>query len=177
MNLRRTLTVCASALVAVAAFTPGASADVGVGAGTLDFDPAGAPAIGNFSAVTLNGTPQLTSLTVAPFTIVDATGSGAGWNVLLTVPNLVNGGDTIAASNVSMSAPVVSGAGASSLTGVSAQASAGAFASGEKMVIATATNGMGSYLVSPRLLKLTVPVTAHVGTYTSTATIAVVSGP
>ena len=56
--------------------------------GTLDFD-GGAPAIGNFSGVTLNGTPQLTSLTVDPFTVVDATGSGDGWNILLTIPDLV----------------------------------------------------------------------------------------
>ncbi len=177
MKLRKTLTVCMSAMVAVAAFAPGAGADVTLSGGTLDFDPAGAPTIANFAPVTLNGTPQLTSLTVDPFTIVDATGSGAGWHVLLTVADLVNGGDTIAASNVSMSAPVVAGAGASSLTGVTGNASAGGFASGEKIVVATATNVMGTDLISPRILKLTVPVTAQVGTYTSSATIAVVSGP
>ena len=177
MNVRRALTVCASALVAVAAFAPGASADVAVSGGTLDFDPTGAPTIGDFSPVTLNGTPQLTSLTIDPFTIVDATGSGSGWNVLLTVADLVNGGDTIAASNVSMSAPVVAGAGLSSLTGVTGFATTGALAGGEKMVVASPTNGMGTYLVSPLILKLTVPVTAQAGTYLSTATIAVVSGP
>jgi hypothetical protein len=154
-----------------------AHADVVVTAGTLDFDPAGAPTIGNFDGVTLNGTPQLTSLTVDPFTIVDATGSAAGWHVLLTVPDLVNGGDTIAASNVSMEAPVVAAAAGSSLTGVTGAASAGGFNAGEKIVMATATNGAGTYLVSPRILKLTVPSDALVGTYVSAATIAVVSGP
>ncbi len=177
MKIRRSLILLSTALLAVTAFAPSAGADVGVGAGTLDFDPTGAPSIGSFSSVTLNGTPQLTSLTVAPFTIVDATGSGAGWNVLLTVSDLVNGGSTITASNVSMSAPVVTGAGASSLTGVAGHASAGGFNSGEKIVTASAGNGMGTYLISPRLLKLTVPVTALTGTYSSTATIAVVSGP
>ena len=177
MKRFRILTIGAAALIALAAFSPSASADVSVNAGSLDFDPAGAPAIGNFSAVTLNGTPQLTSLTIAPFTIVDATGSAAGWNVLLTVPDLVNGGDTIAASNVSMSAPVVAGAGASSLTGVTGNATTGALASGEKIVVATGGNGEGTYLISPRILKLTIPVTALQGTYTSNATIAVVSGP
>ena len=67
-----------------------AHADLTVNAGTFDFDPAGAPAIGDFTAVTLDGTPQLTSLTVDPFTIIDSTGSADGWNVLLTVPDLVN---------------------------------------------------------------------------------------
>jgi hypothetical protein len=44
-------------------------------------------------------------------------------------------------------------------------------------VDATAGNGSGTYLVSPTILKLTVPVNALVGTYSSTAVIAVTSGP
>ena len=179
MKFHKPLVFCGAIALAVAAFAPSASADLSVSGGTLDFDPAGAPAIADFSAATLNGTPQLTSVTVDPFTIVDATGSAAGWNVTLTVADLVNAGagDTIAASNISMSAPVVTGAGASSLTGVTGNASAGGFAAGEKIVIATAGNGLGTYLVSPRILKLTVPVTGQAGTYTSVATIAVNSGP
>ena len=180
MKLHKPLIICSAIVFAVAAMAPSASADVVVNNGTLDFDPSGAPAIANFSAATLNGTPQLTSVTVNPFTIVDASGSAAGWNVTLTVANLVNAGagnDTIAASNISMSAPVVTGAGASSLTGVTGIASAGGFAAGEKIVVATAGNGLGTYLVSPRILKLTVPVTGQAGTYTSVATITVNSGP
>ncbi len=180
MNLRKPLIFCSAIVLAVAAFTPSATADVVVNGGTVDFDPAGAPAIADFSAVTLNGTPQLTSITVNPFTIVDATGSAAGWHVLLTVADRVNAGagnDTILASNISMSAPVVTAGGASSLTGVTGNASAGGFAAGEKIVVATAGNGLGTYLISPRILKLTVPVTARTGTYTSVATIAVASGP
>jgi hypothetical protein len=63
------------------------------------------------------------------------------------------------------------------MTGVAGHASAGGFNSGEKIVTAAATDGAGTYLVSPAILKLTVPVDALVGTYTSAATIAVVSGP
>ncbi len=37
--------------------------------------------------------------------------------------------------------------------------------------------GGGTYLVSPRILKVIVPQNALVGTYTSVATIAVISGP
>ena len=58
-----------------------------------------------------------------------------------------------------------------------AHASAGGFNAGEKIVTATATHGEGTYLVSPRILKLTVPDTALVGTYVSAGTIQVVSGP
>ena len=169
----------ATALFGAVQLTPpqSAAADVVVTAGTLDFDPAGAPTIGDFAGVTLNGTPQLTSLTVDPFTIIDATGADAGWHVLLTIPDLVNGLDTIAASNVSMSAPVVSAGAGSSMTGVTGNASAGAFDTGEKIVVATAGEGQGVYHVSPQVLKLTVPQTALVGTYVSAGTIAVNSGP
>src|SRR6476659_8171029 len=98
MKFKKFLVLGSTALMALAAMAPAAHADVLVNAGTLDFDPAGAPTIGNFDAVTLNGNPQLTSLQVAPFTIIDATGSAAGWNVTLTVPDLVNTTSTILAS-------------------------------------------------------------------------------
>jgi hypothetical protein len=176
-NKKRIFGVASTALLLAALMAAPAHADLVVSAGTLDFDPAGAPAIGDFTPVTLDGTPQLTSLTVDPFTIIDSSGSADGWNVLLTVPNLVNGGDTISAANVSMSAPIVTAAAGSDMTGVVAHASAGGFAAGEKIVTATVAHGEGTYLVSPRILKLTVPDTALIGTYTSAGTIQVVDGP
>jgi hypothetical protein len=177
MSKKKILGVLAAAALLTAAVGGSASADVVVNAGTLDFD-GGAPAISDFAPVTLNGTPQLTSLTVDPFTVVDATGSEAGWHVLLTVPDLVRDvTHQIDASNISMTAPNVTATAGSSMTGVSGQTSAGGFGTGEKIVIATATNGAGTYLVSPRILKLTVPATTAAGTYVSTATIATVSGP
>src|SRR4249919_3507900 len=106
---RRIIGVLTSAvlLAAMTGAPAHAAVDLTITAGTLNFD-GGAPAIGNFSGVTLNGTPQLTSLSVDPFTVVDATGTGDGWNVLLTVPDLDDGAShTIASSNISMTAPVV----------------------------------------------------------------------
>lgn len=176
-NRKRIFGVVSAAMLLAALVAAPAHADLLVHAGTLDFDPAGAPVIGDFAAVTLDGTPQLTSLTVDPFTIVDSSGSAHGWNVLLTVPDLTNGADVIPASDVSMTAPVVSPAAGSDMTGVTPNDSAGNFATGEKIVTAGATHGEGTYLVSPRILKLTVPDTALIGTYVSAATVAVVSGP
>jgi hypothetical protein len=150
---------------------------IAAGAGTLDFGAGGAPAIGSFTPVTLNGVPQLTSLTVAPFSVVDATASLAGWHVMLTLPDLVNGGSTIPASTMTMTAPVVTPSGGADPTNVVGHASAGNFAAGEKIVTASAGFGDGTYLVSPQPVQLTVPVTALAGTYTSAATIGVVSGP
>ena len=147
-------------------------------AGTLNFD-GGAPAIGNFSGVTLNGTPQLTSLTVDPFTVVDATGSGDGWNVLLTVPDLDDGGGhTIAASNISMTAPVVTAAATADITGVVGHASAGGFNAGEKIVTASAAQRRGHLPRGAPDPQADDPGhDASPATYTSAATIATVDGP
>ncbi len=149
----------------------------GAHAGTLDFDPPGAPAIDDFTPVTLTGAPQLTSLTIAPFTIIDDTASFAGWHVLLTIPDLVNGASTIPASSITMDAPEVQAVLPATMTGVTGNASSGGFAAGEKIVTATVGNGAGTYLISPAVVKLEVPVDARAGTYTSAALIAIVSGP
>src|SRR3954451_15470833 len=139
----------ASAALLLAGPASAAPADLVITAGPLGFD-GGAATISAFNPITLTGVPQLTSLTVTPFTVKDASGSAAGWNVLLTIPDLDDGAThTIAASNISMSAPTVAAVGTSDMTGVAGHASAGCFAAGEKIVDASAGNGMGMYLVSP----------------------------
>lgn len=145
--------------------------------GTLDFGPPGQPGISDFAPVTLNGGPQLTSVSIDPFSVVDATESGAGWNVLLTVSDLVNGGSTIPASSITMDAPIVAPADGESMTGVAGHATTGNLSSGEKIVTASAGNGDGTYLVSPSILTLTIPPNTTAGGYSAGATIAVVSGP
>jgi hypothetical protein len=145
--------------------------------GTLDFGAPGQPGIGNFAPVTLNGAPVLTSVSIDPFSVVDSTGSGAGWNVDLTVTDLVSGGSVISASAMSMAAPVVAPANGESMTGVVGHATTGNLSSGEKIVTAAAGDGEGTYLVSPAILTLMIPPDAAAGGYAATATIAVVSGP
>ena len=67
---------------------------------------------------------------------------------------------SVAATGVSMNPPVVAAATAdTSMTGVSAAGFTN-FTAARKIVVATATNGEGSYTVSPQLLKLVVPVSA-----------------
>jgi hypothetical protein len=145
--------------------------------GTLDFGPPGQPGIGNFAPVTLNGAPVLTSVTIDPFSVVDSTGSGAGWNVNLTVSNLVAGSAVIPASSMSMGAPAIAPSGGASMTGVVGHTTTGNLGTGEKIVTADAGDGDGTYLVSPAILTLTIPPDASAGNYTASATIAVVSGP
>ena len=66
--------------------------------GTLDFSPDGPPSFPLFAPIVLSGAPQLTSLSLAPFTVTDSTGSGAGWHVIVTVSDLTLGSDDIPAS-------------------------------------------------------------------------------
>ena len=109
--------------------------------------------------------------------MVDSTGSGAGWNVDLTVSDLVNGTSVIPASTMTMAAPVVSPADGASMTGVVGHATAGNLSTGEKIVTADVGDGEGTYLVSPSILTVTIPADAVAGTYAGSATVAVVSGP
>ncbi|MGO9875358.1 MAG: hypothetical protein ACLPVY_16335 [Acidimicrobiia bacterium] len=164
-------------LVAVASVGAGLLVATPANAGTLDFGPPGQPGIGNFAPITLNGTPELTSVSIDPFSVVDSTGSGAGWNVDLTVSDLVSGGSVIPASSMSMGVPIVAPADGASMTGVVGHATTGNLSSGEKIVTADVGDGEGSYLVSPAILTLTIPPDAAAGSYAATATIAVVSGP
>src|SRR5258706_6202277 len=72
--------------------TPGFTINAGVGP---RFDTAVAtgtvyPTVGNFNNVTMNGTPQLTAAVIAPFTVIDDSGSGAGWHVTLALPDFAD---------------------------------------------------------------------------------------
>jgi hypothetical protein len=185
------ITVAAAGTAEADEFTntssPGFTVNAGTGPrfddtnGSNDF-----PTVNNFNNVTLNGTPQLTAATIDPFVVVDDSGANAGWNVTLQVPIFQNGTDadcatgataSVAATGVSMNPPVVAAATAdTSMVGVSA-AGFTDFTAARKIVVATATNGEGSYTVSPQLLKLVVPVSTTADDYCTEATIAITSGP
>jgi hypothetical protein len=146
----------------------------------------GSPTIGTFNPVTLNGTQQLTSASIAPFVITDASGTLAGWHVTMFVPSFLNGtgpdcsvGATgsIDGVNVSMSAPVVSPANVlTDMTGVTTAGFAD-FTTPRTIISATVGEGDGTYDVSPATVKLIIPANALAGTYCTQATIAIISGP
>jgi len=157
------------------------------------------PTVGNFNNVTMNGTPQLTSASIAPFTVIDDSGSGHGWHVTLSVPDFSDGAvphaDIVPAANVQMNAPVVAVGNSDSVMGGVWGSPNVDFTGGQTIVTADPADathnggapvgpdgtdtvaGMGTYLVSPQIVKLVVPSTAIAGAYTTTATIAIVSGP
>jgi hypothetical protein len=145
--------------------------------GTLDYSPNGPPTIGDFTSVTLNGAPQLTSVLVSPFTVTDATGSGAGWHVVLTVNDLVSPTAVLPASSFTMAAPTIAGVNGADTTNVTGAPADGHFADGEKIVSAAVGFGEGTYLISPEPILLVVPANADAGIYTSSAVIDLESGP
>ena len=187
-------------------FSNGSEVHEVVGAGTgphFDADHQNAtgiyPTVTDFAGVTLNGNPQLTSATIVPFTIIDASGSGSGWHVTLTLPSLDNGvynaltnadcsggsTHTLDATGASMNAPVVTTGTSDTLLGTVQGYDNGDFTTAKVIVdtghrnnaLVGADEGMGTYLVSPQILKLVVPSNTYAGNYCTTATIAITNTP
>jgi hypothetical protein len=167
------------------------------------------PIINDFHDVTLNGTPQLTSAEIPPFTIIDDSGTGAGWNVTFTLPDF-SGTDVahpaiLDASGASMNAPVLRPGTADSALGGVYTIPQVDFTAGQVIVRADPANllapdgidhvnhgngyaplsidgnahvaGMGTYLISPQIVKLVVPNTTIADDYTTTANFTIASGP
>lgn len=157
----------------------------------------GAP--GSFSA-TLNGANQTADTTLGNYTVNDATGSAAGWNVTFQATQFtcavqVSGvGDagcqpgltTLPADSLSIAKPTAACASGSTCTGSPAVSITGNTAvdgaSAVTVLDAAAGTGMGSYDVTPGTigagqLQLAIPGNALATTYHSTLTITVNSGP
>lgn len=159
----------------------GVAHTVQVNPGTLTLT---APATISFGPLTLTG-PDLQTSATTGFTVDDATGSGAGWNLTATSTTFTDaGGQTLPATAAAVGAtpavgcdvgstcvvPTLSGAYPYTLPAGSAAPAA------TKLVSAGAGSGMGAAVVSPTFT-LSVPANTYAGTYTSTWTISLVSGP
>jgi hypothetical protein len=151
-----------------------------INAGTLAIS---APTVANFAGVTLDGTSKSTTAAMGTFTVTDARGSGAGWNVTVQATQMTTGGGTpklLALGSISMPQPTVAKVAATS--GAVPSLTAGPYlidvASPLKISSAAADGtGMGSYLFTPGNLTLNLPASVYAGTYTSTITVSIVAGP
>jgi hypothetical protein len=173
------LGIAALVLAAVAlAGTVTATATV-TGAGAMSLTSAATATMSD----SLDGTDQAVVWTL-PLTVVDARGSGAGWNLTVTSTTFNDG----ASHTLS--------AGASQVTAVSSSCNAGGSCSSPtdtitypmtapagataptavKLFNAAAASGMGRFTVTPSITT-TIPGNAYAGSYTSTWTVAAVSGP
>ena len=173
--------LCGVAAVAAAAALVPASAlaatandqtQFSVTAGSLSFSSA--PALPTLSALTLNGQAQTTNTTMTNFTVQDATGSGAGWNMTVagnsntgkspvfkqycpnascgtdSGPGYVTSGQTLAANSLTLSSTGASFAAQNGSTGTGptlqcASACNVDSASPVKIASAASSAGMGTW--------------------------------
>ncbi len=125
---------------------------------------------------TLDGTDQTVSY--APVLgLVDARGSGGGWNLTISAGAFSDGaGHTLAAGSVgSVAAACHAGSTCTAATNaVTYPLTIGSTAS--KFFNAAANTGLGKIDVTPTI-NVSIPGNAYAGTYTTTVTIAAVVGP
>lgn len=152
-----------------------------VTAGALGF--VSTPPNVSFSA-TLNGADQTASSSQA-IDVGDATGSGAGWNITATSTTFTAGTHTLSTSATTVPASGITDACDASASCVPATDSislpytlpaAGTAPTATKLYNAAANTGMGNQ-TSTVSWRLALPASTFAGTYTSTWTISLVSGP
>ena len=164
-----------------AAFAAGPSstnAQVAVGAGNLSES---GPTNVSAAPVTLTGDDQTTTYALG-ITVTDATGSGNGWNLTISSTQFTgtNPANTLSASASSIQvipAVACSGAGGhctSPTNSISYPQSVGSSAS--KFFNAAAGSGLGKFTITPTVT-IAIPANTYADTYTSTVSVAVVSGP
>ena len=172
------LGVTALVLAAVAvAGTVTATATV-TGAGALSLSNGATASISS----TLDGTDQSVSYSI-PLTMNDLRGSGAGWNLTMTSTTFTNGTQTLAttASSIASAASACTAGGTctnpTNAIGYPLTVPAAATApAAVKVFNAAANTGMGRFTVTPSI-NVSIPGNSYAGSYTSTLTIAAVSGP
>lgn len=165
----------------VTAYADSTTATASVTAGTLTESNATTPT----DSLTLNGLDQTVTYTLV-ITSIDATGSGTGWNLTITSTQFTTGGET----------PQTLPTTATTITGVTSACAVGATCTTPTNAItypltipaassapaaikffnSAADTGMGKFTVTPSMT-IAIPANTYAGTYTSTVTIAVVSGP
>jgi hypothetical protein len=170
-----------SLAAATSALASNVTATANVNAGTLTLSTSATPSV----SATLDGTDQTPSYTL-PMSLNDATGSGAGWNITITSTTFSTGGGS--PKTLSTSASTTTAAGATCAGGTTCTAPtnsigyplavpAGSSApTAVKLFNAAANTGLGNFTVTPTI-QVAIPANTYAGTYTSTVTVAVVSGP
>ena len=168
------LAVVATALVTAAAATAASITATATltGAGALSLN---VPATASLSA-TLTGLDQTVNYSPV-LGLVDARGTGAGWNLTMSATTFSDGlGHTLAAG-------AITGATSACHTGSTCTAPTSSVTypitlstTASKVFNAAANTGLGQVDVTPTV-QVSVPGSAFAGVYTSTVTVAAVSGP
>jgi hypothetical protein len=138
-------------------------------------------ATASFSDV-LDGTDQSVTYTL-PLTLNDLRASGAGWNLTMTSTAFTNGTRTLAtnASSISSatSACIAGGTCLNPTNSIGYPLTIPAAATAPapvKFFNAALFTGLGRFTITPTI-NVSIPGNSYLGTYTSTLTIAAISGP
>jgi hypothetical protein len=183
-RVARRLAVVAAAgagtILAVALPVAATTGTATISAGSLAF--ASAPPNVSFSA-TLNGLDQTSSANEA-VDVSDATGSGTGWNLTATSTTFTTGTKSLSTSATTLTGAPTDACDTGATCSLATNSISYPYAlpagttapTATKVYDAAANTGMGNQTVTP-VWKLSVPANTFAGTYTSTWTISLVSGP
>jgi WxL domain surface cell wall-binding len=175
--MKRNLVVLTLVLLLSLAITVPALADatVTISPGSLSVTAQGI----SFGTVTLNGTDQTVfDGDVSLWQAKDPTGTGSGWHATIAAADFSDGTHTISASNLKTKledGTIVSVAGNTAPTS-SVTAYTALSATPQTFLSAASGAGMGTYTFVPDF-SLDVAAETYAGSYTSTVTVAIISGP
>jgi hypothetical protein len=154
-----------------------AQGEVTVTGGTLSVTPAAI----TINSVTLTGLAQNNVAgTTTAWTAKDPTGTGAGWRVTVEATDFEKSGDATKTIEVEGFELTLLDTAVTLVDGntkpTSSFATAKALGAAQTLVTAAAGTGMGTYTILPTFT-LDVPADTYAGTYVSTVTLDIVSGP
>lgn len=169
--------------VAYAADPP--APDVVVTGGSLTIEDL---AIADFTSVTLDGTTKTTEAIVADVTLIDATGTGDGWRVSLAATQFTNATaenvdiNTLPLNSLELGTVTITvdtlSPDSTPITEIDITQGTIDKVTGVDILSAPINEGMGTYTISIDPMTLTLlPKDAKAGTYTSTVTMTLTSGP
>ena len=170
-----TLSVAAAALVATTAALAGTLTATATVSGTAGISLT-IPATATISD-TIDGSDQTASYSPV-LGLVDARGSGAGWNLTISATTFTDGsGHTLAAGSVTGATQAChtgSSCTAATSSGISYPLALSGTAA--KVFNAALNTGMGKIDITPTV-QVAIPGNAYAGTYTSSVTLAAATGP
>jgi WxL domain surface cell wall-binding len=176
------MTVLAALALAPAALAETDTTQLTVNAGTLDYTtPFSA---GNFPTTTLTGTPLSLHADANQWVVTDARGSvDNGWNVTIAASQFsAGGGKTLPLGSLALTAPPNASSDAGNSSAAPSSLTPGSpidDGSTQKLASAAAGDGLGQWTFgsSGNALTLTVPSNTQTGTYVSTITTTLATGP
>jgi hypothetical protein len=174
---KRLLTILSTAAVALAAATAAFGSNLNpqatiTGTSGISLNLPSDPSMSD----TLNGTDQLASWS-ALLGVVDASGTGAGWNLTVAATDFSDGsGHTLPAGTLSSVSSACQGGNSCTAASNSVGYPITLGSTAAEFFNSAKNSGLGKFNVTPSV-DVAIPGNAYAGTYTSTVTLAAVAGP